>query len=139
MLRLLVVGLRSLGFRVIKVFCSRLNLLLDSFLQVKHVLWGSKSSFPTQEFLKKINIQPDLWMQNAAGVLLYIHGYNVPYYNALKCAAQLKHDLHFGGQVILYSWPTKEKWWAYGRDGRVIQETAALLQEFITTILLEKV
>jgi esterase/lipase superfamily enzyme len=91
--------------------------------------------FQLRTFFKKIDIQLELWMQNAREVLLYIHGYTVSYKSALKRAAQLKYDLEFGGLVILYSWPTMGQPLAYHRDGRVIKRTAQFLHEFITIIL----
>jgi hypothetical protein len=41
------------GYVGFYLFWSRLNLFLDSFLQVKHVFEGSKSSFSTQDFFQK--------------------------------------------------------------------------------------
>lgn len=38
--------------------------------------------------------------------LLFVHGYNVPFANAAKRAAQLAVDLKFDGPVLLYSWPS---------------------------------
>jgi hypothetical protein len=40
------------GYVGFYLFCSRLHLFLDSFLQVKHDFGGSKSSFSTQEFFQ---------------------------------------------------------------------------------------
>jgi esterase/lipase superfamily enzyme len=91
--------------------------------------------FQLRTFFKKIDIQLELWMQNAREVLLYIHGYTVSYDSALRRAAQLKNDLEFGGLVILYSWPTMGQPLAYHRDGRVIKRTVQFLHEFITIIL----
>ncbi|CAK9232068.1 unnamed protein product [Sphagnum troendelagicum] len=76
---------------------------------------------------------------NAREVLLYIHGFNVTFERALKTAAQLKHDLEFRGLVILYSWPTRERMFAYHRDRKVILGSAGRLRELIETILMEKV
>jgi esterase/lipase superfamily enzyme len=91
--------------------------------------------FQLRTFFQKIDIQLELWMQNARELLLYIHGYTVSYNSALKRAAQLKNDLKFGGLVILYSWPTMGQPLAYHRDGEVIMKTAEFLRKFIATIL----
>ncbi|HTN02960.1 MAG TPA: alpha/beta hydrolase, partial [Planctomycetaceae bacterium] len=39
-------------------------------------------------------------------VLVFIHGYNVPFESALQRTAQLAHDLEFPGAAICYSWPS---------------------------------
>jgi esterase/lipase superfamily enzyme len=38
-------------------------------------------------------------------VLVFVHGFNVPFSEALYRAAQIKYDLKFAGAVILFSWP----------------------------------
>lgn len=38
-------------------------------------------------------------------VIVFVHGFNVPFSEALNRAAQIKYDLKFPGQVILFSWP----------------------------------
>lgn len=39
-------------------------------------------------------------------VLIFIHGYNVTFEEALQRTAQLAHDLEFPGAAICYSWPS---------------------------------
>lgn len=38
-------------------------------------------------------------------VLVFVHGFNVPFSEALFRAAQIKYDLKFPGPVLLFSWP----------------------------------
>jgi esterase/lipase superfamily enzyme len=40
-------------------------------------------------------------------VLLFVHGYNVGFDDAVKRAAQIAYDLHFEGIPALYSWPSE--------------------------------
>ena len=42
----------------------------------------------------------------AGDVLIYVHGFENSFEDAAQVAATLKHDLHFRGPVILYSWPS---------------------------------
>lgn len=37
--------------------------------------------------------------------LVFVHGFNVPFSEALYRAAQIKYDLKFAGPVVLFSWP----------------------------------
>lgn len=39
-------------------------------------------------------------------VIVYVHGYNNTFEEALQRAAQLKHELHFEGSVIAFCWPS---------------------------------
>ena len=43
--------------------------------------------------------------ENQWGVLVFVHGFNVKYDEAIFRAAQLAYDLKFQGKVILWSWP----------------------------------
>jgi len=43
----------------------------------------------------------------APGVLLFIHGYNVSFYDAAIRTGQLAHDLAFPGPTVFFSWPSR--------------------------------
>lgn len=70
-------------------------------------------------------LAPDAWKQELAqraaafgkpGVLLFVHGYNNTFEVAAQRAAQLAHDLSFGGPTVLFSWPSDGELLAYTRD-----------------------
>jgi esterase/lipase superfamily enzyme len=42
-----------------------------------------------------------------AGILVFIHGYNVRFEDAARRAGQLAHDLSFAGPTVLFSWPSR--------------------------------
>lgn len=42
-----------------------------------------------------------------AGILVFIHGYNVAFHDAARRAGQLSHDLGFAGPTVLFSWPSQ--------------------------------
>ena len=48
--------------------------------------------------------------------VIFIHGYNTLYQEAIFRFAQLVHDTGFAGAAILFSWPSEGKILAYGRD-----------------------
>jgi esterase/lipase superfamily enzyme/Tfp pilus assembly protein PilF len=39
--------------------------------------------------------------------VVFVHGFNVSFENAVKRAAQLGYDLNFDGPIFLYSWPSR--------------------------------
>lgn len=49
-------------------------------------------------------------------LLVFVHGYNFQFDEAVLWAAQLKHDLGFEGVVVLYSWPSRGSRWSYASD-----------------------
>lgn len=38
-------------------------------------------------------------------IIVFVHGFNVKFEEAVLRAAQIKYDLKFGGEVVLFSWP----------------------------------
>jgi esterase/lipase superfamily enzyme len=49
-------------------------------------------------------------------VLLYVHGYNQTFETGAIHAAQLAQGLRFGGETMLFSWPSKASLLDYGYD-----------------------
>jgi hypothetical protein len=43
---------------------------------------------------------------NSESVFLFVHGYNVPFQDAVFKAAQIAYDANFGGSVLVFSWPS---------------------------------
>ena len=53
---------------------------------------------------------------NDDSVFLFIHGYNVPFEDAVYKAAQIAYDANFGGSVIAFSWPSAGALLGYDYD-----------------------
>ena len=49
-------------------------------------------------------------------VLLFVHGFNVGFDDAVRRTAQFAYDLHFDGPAVLYSWPSEGKVRRYPAD-----------------------
>ncbi|MDZ4849805.1 MAG: alpha/beta hydrolase [Pirellulaceae bacterium] len=76
----------------------------------------------------RISFSPD---QSA---LIYIHGYNVEFEEALHRTAQLSHDIQFDGAPILYSWPSNGQLVRYRRDESNVEWSAAHLELFLADV-----
>lgn len=63
--------------------------------------------------------------------LLFIHGYNVDFDEAIRRTAQLKYDLSFNGPAITYSWPSNGKTKDYAADLDSVQWTVPHLKDFL--------
>lgn len=57
-------------------------------------------------------------------VLIFVHGFNVTFQNAVKSAAKIAYDLDYKGPVILFSWASAGKLREYDYD-----EESAILAE----------
>ncbi|HEY1362112.1 MAG TPA: alpha/beta hydrolase [Xanthobacteraceae bacterium] len=49
-------------------------------------------------------------------VLLYVHGFNQTFETAALDAARLSQGIHFHGETMVFSWPSKAKLFDYGYD-----------------------
>jgi esterase/lipase superfamily enzyme len=52
--------------------------------------------------------------QNGSRVLVYIHGFNTTFEEAILRAAQFAFDLEFPSSVVVYSWPSFDNVTSYG-------------------------
>lgn len=69
--------------------------------------------------------------------LLFVHGYNVSFENALRRAGQIAHDIRFDGGTFLFSWPSRERLWGYLSDSDTVDIAAGHLIEFLKKIVVE--
>lgn len=72
-------------------------------------------------------------------ILLYIHGYNCDFDEAVIRAAQIGYDLKVEGVTAVYSWPSKGNWspWGYEADQTTIESSEDFLVQFVTKLALE--
>ena len=78
-----------------------------------------------------------LKLKNAkqSDILIFIHGFNVTFEDAIKRTAQISYDLEFKGIPLTYSWPSVGSVSAYGRDGDSVIYTNGHLITFLTEVL----
>jgi esterase/lipase superfamily enzyme len=69
--------------------------------------------------------------------LVFVHGYNTSFDNAIRRAGQLAYDLGFDGPVFAFSWPTRENWLSYFGARVSAQLSADALRAFIETVVAE--
>jgi esterase/lipase superfamily enzyme len=66
--------------------------------------------------------------------LIFIHGFNVSFPDALRRTAQLSYDLQFRGATICYSWPSRGSMFSYTADEDSVQWTALHLLNFLQAV-----
>jgi esterase/lipase superfamily enzyme len=84
----------------------------------------------------------DAWVgkladEEPADGLLFIHGYNTSFDEAIWRTAQLAHDLNFPGQAFCFSWASVAKLRGYPDDEATIDWSTANLQDFLSTLCAE--
>lgn len=68
-------------------------------------------------------------------VLLFVHGHNTRFDDALYRAAQIKNDIAFPGPVVVYSWPTSSTSIGYLKTGASLDSNIASLASSIKGLL----
>ena len=71
---------------------------------------------------------------NSKTALVYIHGFNVTFDDAIRQAAQIGRDIEFRGLVTAYSWSSAFEVLKYTADEDSVKLTAPRLLEFLGTL-----
>jgi esterase/lipase superfamily enzyme len=69
-----------------------------------------------------------------SNALLFIHGYKNSLDDACATAAQMAHDMRFTGIVMIYSWPSFNRYTKYYRDGQTVRGSTPHLKDFVTSL-----
>jgi esterase/lipase superfamily enzyme len=72
----------------------------------RHVMLLDTSVMPRDLFYQTLTKRT---AQSNREVLVFIHGFNVTFANALRRTAQIAHDLQFDGVPVAYTWPSAGK------------------------------
>ncbi len=67
--------------------------------------------------------------------LVFVHGYNTAFDNALYRTAQIAYDLDFDGATFLYSWPSGGAVASYTYDRESAQASEPYLREFLEMVV----
>lgn len=72
-----------------------------------------------------------LGKSGAKELLVFVHGYNVTFHDAVLRTAQLAYDLGLDGAPVLYSWPSRASLSDYTRDEATIGASVFALEPFL--------
>ena len=95
----------------------------------KHVMLHRVVREDKQVFYDQLNDAIGQADRNQA--LVFVHGYNVSFENAVKRTAQIVHDLKFDGAPICYSWTSHGALANYTKDMANADATIIALQTFL--------
>lgn len=70
----------------------------------------------------------------ADDMLVYIHGFNVTFENALQRAAQISFDFGFKGTPVVFSWPSYSGVTGYNTDWENVNWATKHIETFLTSL-----
>jgi len=76
-------------------------------------------------------LQGNLGKSGAKELLVFVHGYNVTFHDAVLRTAQLAYDLGLDGAPVLYSWPSRASLADYTVDEATIGASVFSLEPFL--------
>lgn len=97
----------------------------------KHVILHRVSAMARDEFFDHLK-QKVQQSENKAAVV-FVHGFNVSFEDAVRRTAQIAYDLRFEGAPICYSWPSKARLSlaGYRHDATNVKWTSIHLKQFL--------
>lgn len=98
----------------------------------KDVVLRSSAELSAEEFLRVVSARVRATAKKQA--LVFIHGFNVPFDDAVRRTAQVAYDLKYPGPPILFSWPSFGEESAYVADGQNAQLAAPHLRSLLSDI-----
>ena len=98
----------------------------------KHVMILKLEKMPGDQFFGRVG-DTAKGKQLKEG-LLFIHGFNVPFDQAIRRTAQISYDLDFGGVALTYSWPSQGVLTGYTVDEENVQWSIPHLSKFLVDL-----
>ena len=66
---------------------------------------------------------------------VFVHGFNVPFFEAAQRTAQMAYDMNFDGAPILFSWPSRASLLSYIADTAVVNLSGRRLSMFLEDVV----
>jgi esterase/lipase superfamily enzyme len=86
------------------------------------------------EFGKEIDWKIGKSARYKGQVLVFVHGYNTGFDDAMYRAAQLAHDLDFDGPTVAFSWPSYARALGYLHDSSTVETSGRWLHDLLVLI-----
>jgi esterase/lipase superfamily enzyme len=103
----------------------------QSFDPLRHFTVLTNAPIAPPTLAESVNATAGVANSPRKEALVYIHGYNTSFNDALYRTSQLSYDMTFEGTAFLYSWPSAERVSQYFADVSNSEASERYLQEFI--------
>ena len=90
-------------------------------VQDEHAFYGNLSRLLQQQHMQD-------------GIVVFVHGYNVTFDEAVKRTAQLAYDSGFAGVPIAFSWPSEGRMLAYNADREDVTWSIHYIERFLAEL-----
>lgn len=101
----------------------------------KHFTISKIDRLPPDALAKSARERAQSAQRFAGQALLFIHGYNTSFDNAVYRAAQIAFDIKFDGPVFVYSWPSGGGIASYTYDRESSSQSEPYLRQFLDEVL----
>jgi len=95
----------------------------------KHVVIDELSELSLDEYAT--SVAAHVAKSRRSEALIYLHGYNIRFGDAVRRTAQIAYDLKFEGAAIAFSWPSLGTTTGYTRDEVSVAWSAAHVEAFL--------
>lgn len=89
------------------------------------------ANFDKTEFLAEIAAGT----KSGRDILVYVHGFNVSFEDAVVRAAQISFDFGFKGLPLVFTWPSKRKVTAYNYDWENVNWSTQHIERFLEDVV----
>lgn len=99
----------------------------------RHVVLQSVAPGEKDEVFAEMREQ--LGSAGSDAAFVFVHGFNVPFFEAAQRTAQMAYDMNFDGVPILYSWPSRASLLSYIADTAVVNLSGRRLTLFLEDVV----
>jgi len=122
---------------VVKIPYFDVTLYAESEDPKKHFTVKDIKALTKEELLARVKERLGTSSLFKDQALVFVHGYNTSFDNALYRTAQIAYDLDFDGAPFLYSWPSGGAVASYTYDRESAQASEPYLRQFLEMVVKE--
>ena len=120
---------------VVKIPYFDVTLYAESEDPKKHFTVKEIKALTKEELLAQVKARLGASKLFKDQAIVFVHGYNTSFDNALYRTAQIAYDIDFDGATFLYSWPSGGAVASYTYDRESAQASEPYLREFLEMVV----
>ena len=120
---------------VVKIPYFDVTIYAESEDPKKHFTVKEIKALTKEELLEQVKARLGASKLFKDQAIVFVHGYNTSFDNALYRTAQIAYDIDFDGATFLYSWPSGGAVASYTYDRESAQASEPYLREFLEMVV----
>jgi esterase/lipase superfamily enzyme len=121
--------------RVIEIPYFKIKIYAEKEDPDKHFTLQEITSLTEEQMLALVKEQLKTSSTFKDHALVFVHGFNTSFDNALYRTAQISYDLGFDGVPFVYSWPSGGNVASYTYDHGSVEQAEPMLAEFLDMVI----